>query len=68
MLEQMDTDNLKEEFDRLVNDLELITRKAQLMRKFNQASRRAANASPDEMTQILADLKNLREQIRHLES
>ncbi len=68
MLDRTHPDTLKHHFDDSARALVRVTRKAQLIRKLERRSQDSENASPEEMAQILADLKKYREQIRQLDT
>lgn len=67
MLNNSRPENMKERFQKSVGRLDRTIKKAQLIHKIEVRSRESETATPEELIQILTDLKSYREQIRLLD-
>lgn len=56
-----------EHFQESVKELDRVTRKAQLIRKIEEKSRKSKHASSEELVKIMTDIMDYREQIRLLD-
>ena len=66
MLDKTRPDTLKQHFEDSVKALDRIIRKARLMRKVEKLGQKSKTAPPEELAQILADLKTCRKQLKEL--
>ena len=67
MPNKIDKESLNNEFKKSIKELERATRKAKLIRKIDLRSRVSAEASPEELAQILKEIKAYREEIKKLD-
>lgn len=66
MLSKTRPEYLNEYFQESVKKLERITRKAQLIQKIERMTRETKNANAEQLTEIMAEIEECREEIRLL--
>ena len=66
MLSKTRPEYLNEHFQESVRKLERITRKAQLIQKIERMTRETKNANAEQLTEIMAEIEECREEIRLL--